>query len=126
MLDVKTIAKKALDGVAAKLSGVVHNITITHTTGNPEYNPTTGTITEPTPITLTGRAVDESGSSQVIIKNAFPSYVIVGGERVFFLEGLTSVPQQEDILSSTTLRGGKIMAVQDIVGAGQAFRVIVL
>jgi hypothetical protein len=56
----------------------------------------------------------------------FPAYVIVGGERVLFLEGLNRTPVNGDTISGATIRTGKITAVQDILAADQAYRVIVI
>ena len=125
-LDVAAIAKKAMDGVAAKLNGVIHDVTLSHTDSSPLYDAATGAVVPGAPILSQGRAVDESGSSSVIIKNAFPHYVIVGGERVLFLEGLDRAPVPSDVITSPTLKEGKVMAVQNLLGAGQVYRVIVL
>jgi hypothetical protein len=126
MVDVASIAKKALDAVAAKVDGVVHQITLTHTDSNPVYDAATGVVTAGTPVTATGRAIDEAGSSVNIMKSVFPAYVIVGGERVLFLEGLNRTPVNGDTISGATIRTGKITAVQDILAADQAYRVIVI
>lgn len=125
MVDVASIAKKALDGVAAKLDGVIHLVTITQTT-DPVYDAELGIATAGAPTVATARAVDESGSLSVVVKSSFPSYVVKGGERVLFLEGLSITPKNEDTVTSTTLQGGKIKAVQNILGVSQAYRVIVL
>lgn len=126
MVDVASIAKEALDAVAAELTGVVHTVTLTHTDDNPVYDAATGIVTPGTPVTATGRAIDEAGSSIQILKTQFPWYVVTGVERVFFLEGLNRKPVQGDTLTGPTVGTRKIVAVQDILGAGQAYRAVVL
>lgn len=126
MVDVASIAKKALDAVAAKVDGVVHSITLTHTDSNPVYDASTGVVTPGGPVTASGRAIDESGSSIQVMKTQFPWYVITGPERVYFLEGLNRAPLNGDTLSGATIGTRKIVAVQDILGVSQAYRVIVI
>lgn len=126
MVDVASIAKKALDAVAAKVDGVVHSITLTHTDSNPVYDAATGIASPGSPVTAAGRAIDESGSSINIIKSTFPWYVITGAERVLFLEGLNRAPVNGDTITGPTLATGTVMAVQDLLGASQAYRVIVI
>lgn len=125
MLDVAAIAKQAMDDVAAELSGVIHNVTLAHI-GDPTYDTETGTTTPGAITTSSGRAIDESGSLYTIAKNVFPTYVITGAERILFLEGLSFAPVQEDLITSSTIQGGVVKRIQDLLGTGQAFRVIIL
>lgn len=125
MVDVASIAKEALDAVAAEVTGVVHSVTLTHTDSNPVYNATTGTVNPGATVTASGRAIDESGSGNVM-KTQFPWYVITGPEKVYFLEGLNRTPVNGDTLSGATIGTRRIVAVQDVLGSSQAFRVVVL
>jgi hypothetical protein len=123
MLSVGDIMKEAFDGVAAELSGVIKTATVTRHTPT-GYDPATGQNTFSPPVTQTGRAVIENEST---IKNVFPGYVAVGTERLVLLEGLSWAPQEGDQVAVESLWSGrKCTAVLDLLGAGGAYRVVVL
>lgn len=120
MKTVATIAKKALDGIAARISGVVQAATITRTYPG-TYNVTLGTHAA-IPLAWTGRAVFCNASAA---KDQFPEYVIGSTDEVLFLEGFIpddefKGPKESDVI---TIAGvdRTIMAAQDIAGGGGAW-----
>lgn len=130
MLSVADIAKKALDGVASKLSGVVLVGNYQVTNAAPTYDTVTGTVSDPSVGEFPCRIVDESGSGSVI-KSVFPEYVVTGSEKVFFIEGLGEgvgypVPARVNDVITVKNVDYQIKAVQNILGTGDAYRVIVL
>src|SRR5690606_15435600 len=87
---VASIAKKAMDAVAEKISGVVHSATLTRTTAG-EYDPSTGTQTETTE-TDAGRLVL---ASETPAADIFPDYVPGPSEELAYIEGLTTLAPAE-------------------------------
>jgi hypothetical protein len=115
---VAAIAAEAFDGVAAELSGVILSCTVT-TQAQGVYNATTGTYTE-TPTAYTGRALMDQSTP---IKDIFPEYVAGPEDALFWLEGLSAAPKENDVLAI----GGvdrTIRRVGDVVGVGTFFSVV--
>ena len=117
-LSVADIAKKAFDGVAAGLSGVVKSATITVEVKG-EYNATTGTRAV-TSTTYSGRAVFGTAAA---IRSRFPAYEVGPDDLIISLEGFSTVPSVNDTVTIDSV-DRTIKAVGDIAGAGDFFEVI--
>lgn len=119
-MTVADIAAKALNGVAAKLSGVVHACVVSRETDG-VFDPETGTFTSET-VTDTGRIVFDN---QTPPADLFPDYVPGPGEELAYIEGLTVLaPKEGDALTFD----GKTFAIlksSDLLHAGAFYPVIV-
>ncbi|MDH3579973.1 MAG: hypothetical protein OEM91_05025 [Hyphomicrobiales bacterium] len=114
---VAAIAAEAFTDVAAELD-VIKACTVTAVTQG-AYNPVTHTYAETTTVE-TGRAVMDQAKP---IKDVFPDYVVGPGDTLFWLEGLTTAPKENNTLTI----GGvprKITQVGDVAGAGTFFSVV--
>ena len=116
---VSAIAKKAFDKAALKLPDVIKACTVTQNAQG-AYNPVTHTYVE-TPTVLTGRAVMDQSKP---IKDVFPDYVVGPGDTLFWVEGLSSAPAENDILTVGSDSDRTIKKVGDVAGAGTFFSVI--
>lgn len=119
MPTVAEIAKEAFDAVSEEMPDVIQSGTLTRTTQG-AYDPETGDYTTTTQTWLC-RALF---ADEKAMADAFPAYVIGAGDRVVYVEGLTTTPRETDALTiggqSTT-----VMRVGDIVGVGTFFSLIV-
>lgn len=117
-MDIAAIAGMAFDAVGGSIDGVIQPATLTRTAQG-AYDPVTGTYATTTQ-TWSGRGL--FGDAQAMA-DKFPAYVIGPTDRMLYLEGLGTAPKESD----TVMVGGQaliIMAVADIVGAGQFFSTV--
>ncbi len=117
-MDIAAIAGMAFDAVGSAIDGVIQQATLKRTVRG-DYDPVTGGYPE-TSQTWPCRAL--FGDAQAIV-DKFPAYVIGPADRMLYLEGLGTAPKESD----TVMVGGQaliIMAVADIVGAGQFFSTV--
>lgn len=116
---VASIAKTAMDGVAAKVDGVIQAATLTRESEG-TYDPDTGTYT-PSTEEDTGRAVFASTDAAADI---FPEYVIGPSDELIYLEGFTALaPKETDAVTA----GGRtltIMRSRDLLNTGEFYAVI--
>lgn len=118
MTTVSAIATAAFNGVASAITDVIKTCTVTKTTQG-AYNATTGAYAVTT-TAITGRAV---AGTQDAIPDLFPAWVVGPKDELFYLEGLSSAPAENDTLTI----GAKvrtIKAVGDMVGSGSFYAVI--
>lgn len=116
---VASIAKTAMDAVAAQITGVIHDATLTRTTGG-EYDPDTGTYT-PGETEDTGRAVFASTDAA---EDLFPDFAVGPSDELIYLEGFTTLAPQE---SDKVTAGGKTLTIKrsrDLLSAGGLYAVI--
>lgn len=115
---VAQIAAAAFTKVNAKITGVVASCTVERFT-NGAYDADAGTHTTTTQ-TQTGRAVLSEAAA---VQDVFPEYVAGPADKLFYLEGLTWAPQENDTLTVGGIER-HVRAVGDIAGAGSFFAVI--
>ena len=120
MPTVAEIAKKAFDGVAAKMPGVINDATLTKPGEGSTYDPATGQWQEVPPTIYDCRALIDTSTPLI---DVFPAFVAGPGDTLIYLEGLTAEPAKNDKISI----GGAERIIQgtgDIVGAGEFFVVV--
>lgn len=115
---VAAIASEAFDDVDAELTGVIQACTVT-TQAQGAYNATTGTYSE-TPTAYTGRAIMDQSTP---INDVFPEYVVGPEDALFWLEGLSAAPKENDVLAVASV-DRTIRRVGDVVGVGTFFSVV--
>lgn len=120
MPTVAEIAKEAFDGVAEEMPDVIQAASLTRTVRGEEYDSDTGSYLVTTE-TWPCRALFADENSMA---DAFPAYVIGPSDRMVYVEGLTTTPNETDRM----VIGGQPVIVQsvgDIVGVGTFFSLIV-
>ena len=118
MTTVAEIAAAAFDDVDAELTDVIQACTVTSVALG-AYNATTG-VHALTPTNVTGRAVMDQSTP---IQDIFPDYVVGPGDTLFWLEGLSAAPAENNTLTV----GGvtrTIKRVGDVVGVGTFFSAV--
>jgi len=119
-LSVAQIAAKAMTAVAGRISGVIHDCTLSRV-AEPVYDPSTGGLTSET-VTETGRIVFDNERPAADI---FPDYVPGPGEELAYIEGLVAMaPRESDSLEAA----GKtfaILRVSDLLHSGGLYPVMV-
>ena len=118
MTTVAAIAAEAFTDVDLELTDVIKACSV-ETISQGAYNPTTGLYAE-TPTTFTGRSIMDQSRP---IKDVFPEYVAGPGDSIFWLEGLSQAPKENDKLTI----GGvdrEIKQVGDVAGVGTFFSVV--
>lgn len=118
MTTVALIAAEAFTDVAAELTDVIKSCTLTKTTLG-AYNATTGAHATTTS-SVTGRAV---AGTERAIQDIFPAYVVGPRDVLFYLEGLSSPPAENDTLTVNSV-DYTITQVGDIVNASTFFAVV--
>lgn len=117
-MTVASIVKEAFDAAQESFPDVIKDCIVTRT-ANGAYNPSTGgysTTTSQQP----GRALADTTKP---IKDIFPDYTVGPGDILYYIEGLTSEPAENDVLTIGAVER-KIQHVGDIVGAGSFYAVI--
>lgn len=118
-LSVASIAKRAMDKVGAKVSGVIHDATLSRS-GPPVYDPETGGFVAST-TTDTGRALFDNERPAA---DLFPDYVPGPGEELAYLEGLAAmVPREGDSLT-TAGKVFSILRVGDLLRSGGLYPLV--
>ena len=115
---VTAIASAAFTAVNAAITDAIKACTVTKTALG-AYNSATGAHATTTS-NDTGRAV---AGTQTAIQDTFPAYVVGPTDVLFYLEGLSAAPAENDTLTI----GGvdrTITAVGDIAGAGTFYAVV--
>lgn len=118
MTTVTAIADAAFDAVNSAITDVIKTCTVTKTTQG-AYSATTGAHSTTTSQEA-GRAVrDESRP----IADIFPAYEAGPTDKLYYLEGLTAAPAENDTL---TIGGSDMTITQvgDVAGAGTFFAVV--
>ncbi|MCW2309722.1 hypothetical protein [Rhodobium gokarnense] len=118
---VATIAAKAFDGVAAKISGVIQSCTLTRTTQG-AYDPSTGSYSTTTS-TDTGRGLFDTSTK---IEDALPGYIAGPTEKLVWIEGLDTLTPKENDGLTVGASSYTVMHVGDIVGAGSFYAATVV
>ncbi len=114
MITVGQIATKAFDKVASKISGVILDAELFEKVKG-TYDSATGTHPETEETRGACRAIMET---QKPIGDVFPDYTAGPGEMLFFLEGISNVPQENWILRIAGQPDRTITKAQDILLAG--------
>lgn len=119
MPTVAEIAKETYDAVAAELPDVIQGASLSRVTKG-EYDPTTGAH-ETSEAAFPCRALF---ADEKAIEDAFPAYTAGPTDRVAYLEGLETIPLENDRMTIGSQRV-LITRVGDIVGTGTFFVVVV-
>lgn len=117
-LSVADIGKLAFDGVAAALSGVVHDARLTWDAKG-DYDIDAGKRTKSKRF-IDGRAVEDASKP---VADIFPDYTKGPADRMVLLEGLVVAPQETMRLCYSD-RDLTITAVADIAGGGGLYYVM--
>lgn len=119
-LSVATIAKRAYDGVAGKITGVIHEATLKRE-GEPAYNPETGGYT----------SSEETEACRIVFDNAtpltdvFPDFVPGPGDELAYVEGLANMAPREGDRIEAADKAFAVKKVSDLLRAGAFYPVVV-
>src|SRR5690554_2384662 len=120
MLRVADIAKRAYDGVAGKIAGVIHEATLIRE-GAPIYDPQTGQFTS-SEETDSGRIVFDNAKP---LTDAFPDFVPGPGDELAYVEGLTEMTPREGDRIEAADKAFAVKKVSDLLRAGAFYPVVV-
>lgn len=121
MVTLTSIASEAFDAVATEVDGVIKSLEFSRSVKG-EYNTETGTH-DVTPLEYTGRGLSETES--VSMSREFPSYVFTGKETMWFVAELDESPKNSDKMSADN-KEYTIVAVRDILGTGELYRLLMI
>lgn len=119
-LSVASIAKRAYDGVAGKVAGVIHEATLIRE-GEPTYNPETGQYVS-SEETDTGRMIFDNATP---LDDAFPDFVPGPGDELAYVEGLANMAPREGDRIEAADKAFAVKKVSDLLRAGAFYPVIV-
>lgn len=119
-LSVASIAKRAYDGVAGKIAGVIHEATLIRE-GEPTYDPQTGQFTS-SEETDTGRIVFDNAKP---LTDVFPDFVPGPGDELAYVEGLHNMTPREGDRIEAVGRTFAVRQVSDLLRAGALYPIIV-
>lgn len=119
MISVAEIAKKAFDGVAAKMPEVIQVGELSKKAAG-SYNAATGKYEAVSTDIFSCRVL--IGTSNAI-QDTFPAHAIGPKDIILYLEGLSSVPSEGDLITVSGVER-KIVKTGDIVGVGTFFVVV--
>lgn len=120
MLRVADIAKRAYDGVAGKIAGVIHEGTLKRVIPG-EYDPNTGKIEDET-VTDPCRVIFDN---QAPVEDIFPGFVPGPKDQLAYIEGLTEMQPQEGDTLEAAGKSFSVTKVSDILHAGEFYSAIV-
>lgn len=117
---VAQIAETAFNNVAAAITDAIKDVTVTRTTRG-AYNTTTGSYAT-TDSTDTGKAVLDTVKP---VTDIFPAYKIGPKDQLWLIRDVSSVLEGDKVEFTGDSADYYVKAVQDIVGAGSLFYVVV-
>lgn len=120
MLTVANIAKRAFDGVAGKVTDVIHEGTLKRVIPG-EYDPNTGMVEDET-VTDSCRAIFDN---QQPLQDLFPDFVPGASDELVYLEGLTEMQPREGDSLETAGRTFAVIRTSDILRAQGLYSMIV-
>lgn len=120
-LSVASIARRAYDGVAGKITGVIHEATLAQSSGEPVYDPETGQYTS-SEVTETCRIVFDNATP---LTDTFPDFVPGPGDELAYVEGLSALAPREGDRIEAAGKTFAVKKVSDLLRAGAFYPVIV-
>jgi len=119
MTTLASINKTAFDAIAGAISGVIQTVVFSYETQS-VYDPSTSTWGVTT-TTITGRGVLDTRKP---IADLFPDYVAGPSEKLIWIEGITT-PPQEGWMVNFNGADYTVTRVLDVLDAHEAFYVVV-
>lgn len=117
---VAQIAETAFNNVAAAITDAIKDVTVTRTTRG-VYNTATGSYAT-TESTDTGKAVLDTVKP---VNDIFPAYKIGPKDQLWLIRDVSSVLEGDKVEFTGDSADYYVKAVQDILGAGSLFYVVV-
>lgn len=116
MLTVASIAKRAFDGVARRIGGVIHAAKLKR-----------GNVTDYDPDTAEIAAAPQEHDCRVLFADSaptpdpFPNFEVSPGDQFVYLEGLAVAAQEGDTITLSNGTKHQLIACRDLLNSGAFF-----